>query len=139
MENATKALMIAAAVIVVILIISLGMGIFGNASEQVNNANNLSEYEIQKFNSKFLKYEGSAVRGTEVNAMLTTVFNHNMVQENEENCVAVRVDDGDNIVVDASTNATNTPEKVVAEKKYNVFCIMDKNTKLVTDIIVKTK
>ena len=44
MENATKALMIAAAVIVAILIISLGIGIFNMASEQVDNAGDLSEY-----------------------------------------------------------------------------------------------
>ena len=70
MENATKALLIAAAVLVAILIISLGIGIFNMASEQVYNAGDLSEYQIQQFNEKFTKYEGENKSGSEVNAML---------------------------------------------------------------------
>ena len=66
MENATKALMIAAAVIVVLLIIGLGIGVFNMASEQVDNAGDLSEYQIEQFNAKFRKYEGTNVSGSDV-------------------------------------------------------------------------
>ena len=52
MENATKALLIAAAVLVAILIISLGLVVYNMAAETVNNSANLSEYEIQSFNEK---------------------------------------------------------------------------------------
>ena len=65
MENATKALMIAAAVIVAILIISLVMGIFNTGAEQAQNAN-LDEYAIQQHNDKFTKYEGENKSGSEV-------------------------------------------------------------------------
>ena len=53
MENATKALLIAAAVLVAILIISLGLVVYNMASETVDNAGNLDEYQIQQFNEKF--------------------------------------------------------------------------------------
>ena len=56
MENATKALLIAAAVLVAILIISLGIGIFNMSSEQIDNAGDLTEYQVQTFNDKFRKY-----------------------------------------------------------------------------------
>lgn len=77
MENATKALLIAASVLIVILLISLGVGIFTSAEEQMGNAD-LSEYQVRQFNDKFKKYEGTSVSGSDVNALLETVFNHNM-------------------------------------------------------------
>jgi type III secretory pathway component EscT len=55
MENATKALLIAAAVLIAVLLISLVMGVLNSGAEQVDNAD-LSEYEIQQFNDKFNKY-----------------------------------------------------------------------------------
>ena len=48
MENATKALMIAAAVIVVLLVIGLGIGVFNMANEQIDNAGDLNEYQVEQ-------------------------------------------------------------------------------------------
>lgn len=88
MENAVKALLIAAAVLVAILLISLGVGIFNSASEQMEGAD-LSEYQIKQFNDKFKKYEGTNKSGSDVNALLEVVFNHNMSEEEASNRVAV--------------------------------------------------
>ena len=52
MENAVKALLIAAAVLIAILIISLGLVVYNKASETANNAGDLSEYEIQQHNER---------------------------------------------------------------------------------------
>ena len=54
MENATKALLIAAAVLVAILVISLGIIIYQRASETVTGAGDLSEYQIQQVNEKYM-------------------------------------------------------------------------------------
>ena len=83
MEDATKALLIAAAVLVAILIISLGLMIFNNASDVVTNNANLSEYEIQAFNDKFLNFQGESVSGTSVNSLIRTAFNSNLSEEDE--------------------------------------------------------
>ena len=48
--------MIAAAVLVAILIISLGIGVFNSASEQMGDMD-LTEYQKQQFNEKFTKYD----------------------------------------------------------------------------------
>ena len=59
MENASKALMIVAGILIAILVISIGIYLFtdyrdmGSAYEQ-----NLSTAEIQKFNVNFTKFEG---------------------------------------------------------------------------------
>ena len=76
MENATKALLIAAAVLVAIIIISLTLAIVRQGTESINNAD-LSEAEQAQFNQKFTVYEGSNVSVSEVNALLSTVLNHN--------------------------------------------------------------
>ena len=63
MENASKALIIAGAILLAILIISLGIMIYNQASGVVNN-NAMSEVEIQSFNQKFdLKVERSETDG----------------------------------------------------------------------------
>lgn len=77
MENATKALLIAAAVLIAILIISLGIVIYNMASETIGSVN-FSDQEITAFNDKFDQYAGDNVRGSEVNAMLKTVLDSNM-------------------------------------------------------------
>ena len=57
MENASKALIIAGAILLAILLISLGIMIFGQAQDTVNNSG-MSQAEISAFNNKFIKYEG---------------------------------------------------------------------------------
>lgn len=77
MENATKALLIAAAVLVAILIISLGLVVYNMAAETVDSVN-FSGQEVQAQNEKFARYNGQKKRGSEVNAMLKTVLNNNL-------------------------------------------------------------
>ena len=78
MENATKALLIAAAVLVAILIISLGLVVYNMASETINSVN-FSGQEVTAFNDQFTHYQGKNVRGSEINAMLKTVFLHYLI------------------------------------------------------------
>ena len=77
MENATKALLIAAAVLIAILIISLGLVVYNTSAETVKSTN-LSQQEVQSANEKFARYNGENKRGSEVNAMLQTVLNANV-------------------------------------------------------------
>lgn len=76
MENATKALLIAAAVLIAIILISLGLAVVRQGQEAVQDAD-LSEAEATQFNSKFTVYEGTSVSTANVNAMLNAVFAHN--------------------------------------------------------------
>ena len=76
MENATKALLIAAAVLIAILIISLTLVIYRQGANAVSSAD-LSEAEAAEFNGKFTVFSGSNVPTAKVNALLETVFSHN--------------------------------------------------------------
>lgn len=135
MENATKALLIAAAVLVAILIISLGLVIYNMASETIDGAGDLSEYQIQQFNEKFTKYEGESKSGSDVNAMLKTVFNHNQAQEDETTRIEVVV--GTTTVIDReSFDGTASPEKVSTGSRYTVVATFDADTRLINLITV---
>ena len=139
MENATKALMIAAAVLVVMLIIGLGIGVFNMASEQVDNAGDLSEYQIQQFNDKFYRYRGENVSGTDVNALLTTVYTHNNAQESNDTCVSVSYPAGSafkSAKITATNNATNPPAEVVTGARFTVTMTVNTKTDLVNAITI---
>lgn len=77
MENASKALIIAGAILLAILIISLGIMIYNQASGVVNN-NAMTEVEVTSFNQKFEPYLGQNVRGANVNALLNAINTNNM-------------------------------------------------------------
>ena len=60
MENASKALLIAAAVLVVILIIAFGMTIMNSSSDTTSQVSEVGASQaVQAFNAKFQGYKGS--------------------------------------------------------------------------------
>lgn len=76
MENASKALLIAGAILIVILLISLGIYIYSQAQQQVDSVN-MDEQEILAFNNKFAPYLGDNITGAQVNALLQQVIASN--------------------------------------------------------------
>lgn len=80
MENASKALIIAGAILLSILLISLGIMIFNQASDVTNN-NGLDEATITTFNSKFTKYEG-VKKGSEVRSLIQEINASNATEQN---------------------------------------------------------
>lgn len=81
MENASKALIIAGAILLAILIISLGILIFSQAQDTINSVN-MDEQEIMAFNNKFTPYIGENKRGSEVNALAQAVLSNNQSAAN---------------------------------------------------------
>ena len=72
MENASKALLIAGAILIVILLISLGIYIYSQAQQQID-AVNMDEQQVLAFNNKFAPYLGNSITGSQVNALLQQV------------------------------------------------------------------
>lgn len=72
MENASKALIIAGAILLAILLISLGIMIFGQAQDTVSNSG-MNDAAKTSFNSRLLKYEGTNRKGSEVKALINEV------------------------------------------------------------------
>ena len=125
MENATKALLIAAAVLVAILIISLTLVIYRQGANAVAGAN-LSEVEAAQFNGKFTVYEGNNVPTSKVNALLSAVFTHNKQQAAEGDtslCVAINVRYNGNVIASLGNAGTeNEYKRVTGNKYYKVKC-----------------
>mgnify|MGYP004508913295 FL=1 len=118
MENASKALIIAGAILLAILIISLGIMIYQQASGVVNN-NSMTEVDVSTFNSKFEQYLGSNVRGAQVNALINTVNTNNMSQDDASKKVKLHIINGDN-PEDQATAATNNTKNYKTGSTYIV-------------------
>ena len=132
MENATKALLIAAAVLVAILIISLGLAVYNKASNATDSAD-LSSAEIQAQNEKFVKYEGPHKRGSEVNALLETVLNSNLTASSDGAIVTVTVDGTETLSKDKTSYTKQDTSKL-----YTITCKRDTKSGVVTSITIKT-
>ena len=81
MENASKALIIAGAIILSILIIGLGMFIFQKANSATEGAD-LSSQKVKAYNSVFEQYVGTQT-GINVKALLDEVRSHNLANASD--------------------------------------------------------
>ncbi len=81
MENASKALIIAGAILLSILIIGLGMYIYQQANSATQGTN-LDPTKAQAYNGEFLQYEGVRT-GTDVKALVSAISNHNRVNADD--------------------------------------------------------
>lgn len=84
MENASKALIIAGAILISILLISVGVLIMNSADEVVGKGTSQMDAQaIQIFNSQFLNYAGIQ-RGSTVKQLLQTVISSNEAHKDVE-------------------------------------------------------
>ena len=83
MENASKALLIAGAILIAIVLISLGVMILGQGSDLVKNAN-MSDAEITTYNSEWEQFKGGNVRGNLVIQMINKVNQHNRANADDD-------------------------------------------------------
>ena len=104
MENATKALIIAAAILIAIVLISLGVYVLGIGQEAIKGAD-MTESEIATFNAKFTSYEGDHVMGSKINTLLQTVATNNLTEGTDGKQVSVTIDGADQ---GAITDAKNS-------------------------------
>ena len=120
MENASKALIIAGAILLAILLISLGIIIFNQAQDTIGHVN-LSEQEIAAFNNKFAPYEGTSIRGPQVNALIQAVVASNQAAQEEGNndkIITMKYPSGDQTITINGTSTTTA--KVTTGATYKV-------------------
>ena len=82
MENASKALIIAGAILLSILIIGLGMMVFNQAKNAITGAS-LDAEKADAINSKYEVYLGSQ-KGTNVKSLLDLIKNNNLTADQSE-------------------------------------------------------
>ena len=143
MENATKALLIAAAVLIAVLIISLGIVVYRMASQTIDSVN-FSGQEITAFNDQFTQYQGQHRRGSEVNAMLNTVLASNMksksegltIEEGKANPKFIEVKNGTNTVLAKDATTLAPASMANPSKMYTVQVSMNATTGFVDTITI---
>lgn len=74
MENASKALIIAGAILIAILLISLGIIVMNSINAPMDEASKQADQQaVEMFNSKFTGYGGTNQKAASVKALLTAV------------------------------------------------------------------
>ena len=78
MENASKALIIAGAILISILLIGVGMMVYSGAQGGIDQAiAQMSSTEKDMYNQNFTRYQGSRVTGSNVRALIGNIISSN--------------------------------------------------------------
>ncbi len=120
MENASKALIIAGAILLAILLISLGILIFSQAQDVVQNSG-MTQAEITAFNSKWSKYEGDQ-KGSVVKAMMQEVIASNADSNNSNKQITVKKGQ---TAVSSSSEFSSSVKYTVSITQYNNGCVSE--------------
>lgn len=135
MENASKALIIAGAILLAILIIGLGMMVFNNAKNALTSAN-LDQEQIDAFNSKFESYIGDKKRGTDVRTLCSTVSSSNATESEDEYKITI-VYEGKNYKT--QSELITLRDLIKNGLRYELTATFNDNTHLISIITITKK
>ena len=125
MENASKALLIAGSVLIVILLIAMGMKIFRSQDDMADQVEtNVQTTELLTFNNKFYKYAGKQ-KGTQVKALINDVIAHNATEEVRKVKINEKTNPGD---------ISSLLSNIDSMKEYTVTVTTDPSTGYVNSI-----
>ena len=112
MENASKALIIAGAILLSIAIIGIGMFVYQQAAGVMGNIN-MSEQEVAAYNAPFASYEGGQ-SGTTVRVLLDKIKQHNNTNSAEDPSrqILVSTSVGEEEAPITSSHAGSTPTDI---------------------------
>lgn len=141
MENASKALIIAGAILLAILLISLGVMIYNQASGVVDS-NAMDEVAVSSFNQKFQQYEGENIRGANVNAMINTIIQNNLSNA-EDSSKQIKIVSGTSCSWNGSAYATNPTAaqttksgSALTGRSYKVKCDADPKSGYINKVTI---
>ena len=141
MENASKALIIAGAILLSILIIGMGMFIYNQAQDQIQkSAGQMSTEEINVHNAQFTSYVGERQSGAQVKQLLNKLaINAGKYGENDkENPRKPKIElkditlgDGAKLAADSNSYTANdvnaASRAIISASTYKVYTDLDAN------------
>lgn len=141
MENASKALIIAGAILISILLISVGVLIMSGADGMTETmGTTMNQQEIDAFNQPFLTYESTNQTANNVKALISKIASSNTTND--------ALVDGDEKRVELNATINGTPfdedntdaarAAVTSTRRYTVTCTIDANTGLVDMVTITT-
>lgn len=111
MENATKGLMIAGAILIAIVLISLGVFLVQRSQSSLTEGiQQLDDNAVMSFNSKFENYSGRR-NGSDIRALINLVNNNNLSAASN----GTYAENGIDLIVDAE--ASSTGKEITVEGK----------------------
>ena len=126
MENASKALIIAGAILIAILLITIGIVLVNSGKDITETgATQVASQNIQAFNSQFTQYEGT-IKGSQVKSLIEQVRANNVNDKAHQVYVFL-----DSNIVDTEHQARlediSLSQVILNSKKYNVEFFYSKN------------
>lgn len=113
MENASKALIIAGAILISILIVGLGVIIYNNVSG-IATGTGLDEQQISAHNSPFEAYFGNSISGSNVKALFQKITSNNNAAGASDEII------GNKIYTIDGSNQTVTSSSIKTGRTYTV-------------------
>ena len=140
MENASKALLMAAGVLIALIIIGALLLMFNNLSNyQETNTQNTRESQIVEFNKQFETYNRKDVRGSDLYSLLNKVVDYNRRKSD----VATGNDEGQDLKFEPMTIKVTFPDKrtIGAEWTYDgtIRLFSKNNLEIVDNQLILTK
>lgn len=123
MENASKALLIAGAILIVIILISIGVAIVQSSQGMIQEADQMTtDQETTTFNNRFSTYQGTQ-KGATVQSLLSTVSANNADNKSAGRKITVKLittegDPGTELI--NSTDLTKASADIVTSARYKV-------------------
>lgn len=147
MENASKALIIAGAILLSILIIAIGMYIYNSSSNSIQNAaGQISQQDISAFNNQIEMYQGRQV-GTNVKSLISTIAS--ICKENSSEATKLPdlyyqassssgMEDVETSVGDTDIQSRMNKAKALIESRhyYYVYCLTSETSGLVNCVVI---
>ena len=124
MENASKALIIAGAILLSIAIIGIGMYVYNNAATAMDGTD-MTDQQVDTYNQTFTNYSG-VQRGANVKTLCDRVASHNRTAQDDSEKVQIVYGgntadvaasdiDASKTTTEAINNVKNTEEKVIRQ------------------------
>ena len=147
MENASKALIIAGAILLSIAIIGVGMYVFQNVQETIKDGADMSAKQIRTYNQEFTMYAGRQ-SGSQVRSLLHVISTHNRTQGQDDPSRVINVVEGQATdptpaptAEDASTTANSAINTlkgtILSGRTYTVTFGYDADSGLLTQVGVQ--
>ena len=126
MENATKALLIAAAILIAIVLVSIGVFVLRQGQDAMDSVD-MSESQILSFNANFKSYEGLQ-RGSQVKALLQRIKTSNKKAAAGDNSTVINFNGG---------SINNADDNVETGAYYKVTFGENNNTGLINEVTIQ--
>ena len=146
MENASKALIIAGAILLSIAIIGIGMFVYNSVSETISSSADMSQEEVDAYNSEFLNYEGIK-NGSQVKQLCILVRSHNTQATDPSEEISLIQGTASDISAPTTTGTAGTTSTeintirsgVLSGRQYTVSLGLDPSTGRVTQVGIQIK